>query len=391
MQFELRLDIFALFILLGLSQGVFLIYFYLLKKKRQELHNLFFAFLLITFFIILSEIFLNYTGLIVKVIRIENYSEAFVFLPMPLLYLILKARTSGRYSWADHVHFFPFIFYFLYCFLYFIQPDEFKYNSYVYCYQPDWSYIDAALRFNDDPLTLRKSLSSLYVSQFLVYLYLMFFLIWDYRKNNPEKSTQNASILRYWSWHLIHSIFITVLVIYVKLTYERDLGDFIIGTYIALILYVSGFVTLARNFNPKHTPEVIKESPKPKYEKSSLSEEKKNEILAKLVQLFEGEKYFTNNIISLTDTAKTIGEASHHVSQVINEKLGKSFFDILSEYRTEEAKRKIAENSNLTIEEIAEQVGYNSKAAFNKAFKSYTGKTPSEYRRNLNFSDGGQL
>lgn len=379
MQFELRLDIFALFILLGLSQGIFLIYFYLLKKKRQELHNLFFAILLITFFIILSEIFLNYTGLIVKVIRIENYSEAFVFLPMPLLYLILKSRISGKYSWADHVHFFPFVFYFLYCILYFIQPDEFKYNSYVYCYQPDWSYIDAHMRFNDDPLNLRRSLSALYVSQFLVYLYLMFILIWEYRRNS---STLNDPVLKNLNWHWIHSVFITILIVYVILSYERDLGDYIIGTYVALILYVSGFVTLARNFNPKQPAEIINGVPKPKYEKSSLSGERKDEILFKLVQLFEKEKYYTNNIISLAETSKAIGEASHHVSQVINEKLGKSFFDLLSEYRTEEAKRKLAENSNLTIEEIAEQVGYNSKAAFNKAFKTYTGKTPSEFRRN---------
>lgn len=382
MQFELRLDIFALFILLGLSQGIFLIYFYLLKKKRQELHNLFFAFLLISFFIILSEIFLNYTGLIVKVLPIENYSEAFVFLPMPLLYLLMKTKITREYTASDHVHFFPFVFYFLYCFLYFFQPIGFKYNSYVYCYQPDWSYIDVPVKFNDDPLTLRRSLPALYISQFFVYLYLMFIMIWEYRRSNPILSGIHASTFRNLKWHWIHSWVITVLIIFIKLTYERDLGDYLIGTYIALILYVAGFVTLARNFNPIPSEEQVNGSPKPKYEKSSLSEEKKNEILAKLIHLFEKEKYYTNNVISLTDTAKNIGEASHHVSQVINEKLSKSFFDLLSEYRINEAKLKLGSNPNFTIEEIAEQVGYNSKAAFNKAFKAYTGKTPSEYRKN---------
>lgn len=382
MQFELRLDIFALFILLGLSQGIFLIYFYLLKKKRQEMHNLFFAFLLISFFIILSEIFLNYTGLIVKVLPIENYSEAFVFLPMPLLYLLMKTKITREYTVSDHVHFFPFVFYFLYCFLYFLQPDGFKYNSYVYCYQPDWSYIDVPIKFNDDPLTLRRSLPALYISQFFVYLYLMVILIWEYRRDNPILSGTAASTFRHLKWHWIHSLVITVLIIFIKLTYERDLGDYIIGTYVALILYVAGFVTLARNFNPIPSEGPVNGSPKPKYEKSSLSEEKKNEILAKLVHLFEKEKYYTNNVISLTDTAKSIGEASHHVSQVINEKLSKSFFDLLSEYRINEAKLKLGSNPNFTIEEIAEQVGYNSKAAFNKAFKAYTGKTPSEYRKN---------
>ena len=34
----------------------------------------------------------------------------------------------------------------------------------------------------------------------------------------------------------------------------------------------------------------------------------------------------------------------------------------------------------LTIEEIAERVGYNSKSAFNTAFKKITSQTPSVFR-----------
>jgi len=74
------------------------------------------------------------------------------------------------------------------------------------------------------------------------------------------------------------------------------------------------------------------------------------------------------------------------VSQVINEKLGKSFFELLASYRIEEAKTILsdAKKNNLTIEEISEMVGYNSKTAFNNAFKKLTGKTPSEFRKSIN-------
>ena len=51
-----------------------------------------------------------------------------------------------------------------------------------------------------------------------------------------------------------------------------------------------------------------------------------------------------------------------------------------AEYRIEEAKRLLKEKMNYKVEEIAEQVGYNSKSSFNTAFKKITGMTPSEWR-----------
>jgi YesN/AraC family two-component response regulator len=97
----------------------------------------------------------------------------------------------------------------------------------------------------------------------------------------------------------------------------------------------------------------------------------------------EENRYFARNLASLSDLAHTIRETSHHVSQVINEVMGRSFFEMLAWYRVEEAKRLIREDpqSRLTVEDIAEQVGYNSKSSFNTVFKKLTGQTPSEFRR----------
>jgi YesN/AraC family two-component response regulator len=66
----------------------------------------------------------------------------------------------------------------------------------------------------------------------------------------------------------------------------------------------------------------------------------------------------------------------------LNEKLAQSFFELLAKYRVEKAKKILTEDekNRLTIEEISEMVGYNSKTAFNNAFKKLAGKTPSEYR-----------
>ncbi len=71
-----------------------------------------------------------------------------------------------------------------------------------------------------------------------------------------------------------------------------------------------------------------------------------------------------------------------YISVLKNEKLEKSFFELLAEFRVRKAMEILAspEGDILTIEELAEQVGYNSKSAFNSAFKKQTGKTPSQFR-----------
>jgi AraC-like DNA-binding protein len=58
---------------------------------------------------------------------------------------------------------------------------------------------------------------------------------------------------------------------------------------------------------------------------------------------------------------------------------------LLASYRVEEAKRIMSgdKRNKITVEEISEMVGYNSKTAFNNAFKKLTGKTPSEFRKTI--------
>ena len=122
-----------------------------------------------------------------------------------------------------------------------------------------------------------------------------------------------------------------------------------------------------------------------KYLKSSLTEGSKQRILDRIILEFEINHYYSNNLASLSELAKKTGESPHHVSQVINEKLNKGFFELLAWYRIEEAKKIISDDheSKLTVEEISEMVGYNSKTAFNNAFKRLIGKTPSEFRKSI--------
>jgi AraC-like DNA-binding protein len=115
---------------------------------------------------------------------------------------------------------------------------------------------------------------------------------------------------------------------------------------------------------------------------SESTEGGEKRILDSIIVEFELKNYFEDNLASLSELAHRLGESPHHVSQVINEKMSKNFFELLAFYRIDKAKKILLSDkeNKLTIEEVSEMVGYNSKTAFNNAFKKITGKTPSEFR-----------
>jgi len=74
---------------------------------------------------------------------------------------------------------------------------------------------------------------------------------------------------------------------------------------------------------------------------------------------------------------------SHHLTQLLNLHLGISFSDLIKNYRIDEAIRLLQENKDLKIINLVFETGFQSKSAFNSAFKEITGMTPQEYRSHL--------
>ena len=149
------------------------------------------------------------------------------------------------------------------------------------------------------------------------------------------------------------------------------------------MIFATSYQILNRSAFFDH-PQSFLNFPMPKYQKSSLSEDNKEMILSKIKKEMDGNKYFVNNLASLSGLARQINESTHHVSQVINEQLNMNFFEMLAKHRVEEAKRILLSDKDkkITVEELAERVGYNSKSAFNNAFKKLPFQTPSEFRDN---------
>jgi AraC-like DNA-binding protein len=378
-----HLDYLSVFIFIGVTLGLILSFFFIIKSTGKNEANRYQGLLLLVLSLAIFEQFLNLTGYIVRVLPVTNTTEPLNLTIGPFLYLYVKKSLDQSKSRKQWLHFILFFFYLGYMFFDYIQSNEYKYNSYVASYHPEWEQLPLLMKISGDPLNIKKYLNPVTAIQMLFYIFLSFRLL--VKKGNLSAisifSTTDEVIksLRNMTFHLLIVILIFVTV---KLMFQGDLGDYFIGIYISVIILITTFRVMNNSTYFEDSRSFLDIYPG-KYLKSSLTETIKTEILEKINYEFETNRYFTDNLASLSELAKRIGESPHHVSQVINEKLNLGFFDLLAKYRVEEAKRIFSDkkSNKITIEELSEVVGYNSKTAFNNAFKKLTGKTPSEYRK----------
>ena len=122
---------------------------------------------------------------------------------------------------------------------------------------------------------------------------------------------------------------------------------------------------------------------KVKYTHSKLTQSEKAAYLKQLESYMEQEKPYLIPSLTLNDLAEKVSIPPRYLSQIVNESLGKNFFDFVNSYRIEEAKQMLQDSSNsgFNILELLFEVGFNTKSVFNRVFKNYTGMTPTEYKK----------
>jgi AraC-like DNA-binding protein len=104
------------------------------------------------------------------------------------------------------------------------------------------------------------------------------------------------------------------------------------------------------------------------------------QIVKKIENLLNAQKVYHEAVYSRGDMARECEVSEAVISKLINAHFGKSFPQIISEYRVNDAKRMLVQ-TDANIKTIAEEVGFNSLASFNRVFREVAGETPSEYRK----------
>ncbi len=121
-------------------------------------------------------------------------------------------------------------------------------------------------------------------------------------------------------------------------------------------------------------------------ERVTVSLPSKNQHISSFEKFIILDKNYLNNEITLENVAEKLGLSKSYLSRMINAELKTSYTDYINSLRIEEAKLIIQnpESEKYTLIAIGLEVGFNSKSAFNNAFKKYSGSTPSEFKKKLN-------
>lgn len=382
MDIPIHIDFVAVVIILGVFLGLFISFFIIKKSLKKNFPNLFMGLFILSLALVMLEGWLNYTGYIFKFLWLSNFSEPLNFLMAALLYLFVDAQLTPNRKKRYWLHFIPSILWLGICMFYFLQPEEVKYNDSIEVMQLNIPKIKENPPFSDNPLGIRSYVNVLTGIYFAIYIALglrkLMLKARDMGESLVRTTNKTLKSVRNISYH---ALIVVVIFILVKLLFKNDVGDYFIFLYLSFMIFITTVQIMNRS-NYYDEVSTFLEVPTLKYKKSSLEETKKNSILDNIVSQMENEKYYTRSTASLSGLAKAIHETPHHVSQVINEKMDQSFFELLATYRVREAKAilKTDTGKKLTIEEVAERVGYNSKSAFNSAFKKITSETPSSFR-----------
>ena len=123
------------------------------------------------------------------------------------------------------------------------------------------------------------------------------------------------------------------------------------------------------------------------YHRQFVTREKENhQVLVRLERIltdyFNSEDLISNGLPSVLDIAGSLNVSPNYLSGLLKVLTGKSTQQHIHDQLIEKAKEKLS-ISELSISEVAYELGFEYSQSFSKLFKSKTGQTPSEFRQSF--------
>ena len=378
-----------LILLLAAAQGI-LLSFLIIHKHRKLFANYFLAAQMFLLSITLLYLMLSELGWYKEYPFLMLIPIGFPLIVNPLFYLYAKylIQYSNSFKKTDGVHFIPFILYELY-----YISDFFKSTDEVIAILDGMPEPQLNLRF--------LIFNWVIIIQGIFYVVLILSMLRNY-SYSLERAFSNTEKMRLnWLRNIniivagVWSVFVAENILYLADIQFYKVFD-VASVFAGLLVYTLGYMGLFKSevFEQPDFEESYKYSkhsndadlmPAKKYEKSGLTEEKVKEYFSILDKIMKEDKPYLNSNLTLKQLADKLEISTHNLSQIINTKLNQNFFDYVNQYRVEEVKQYLEdpEKKNITLLSLGFDAGFNSKSSFNSIFKRYTGKTPSEYQKQI--------
>lgn len=200
--------------------------------------------------------------------------------------------------------------------------------------------------------------------------------IWFHKNLLSELHSQKFSKERYWVILaiIISNVFLLGLILF--LSHENVASDtFVLARTMLGLAFIYLITTSLFRIYPQSVEYVERG-------KTENLTSKETGVAQKIERLFSHEKVYQEAAYSRRDLAKELDVSEMQISKIINIHFGKSLPQLLNEFRVEDAKR-LLEETDANISVVAENVGFNSMASFNRVFREITSLTPTQYRKEV--------
>lgn len=383
----------ALPLLLGSIQGMIWVpILWTSHSNQQPKANRTLAILLLFWSIHLGYAFGMVTGEIQHAIHLLRIPDVFPLLhgPLILYYVVLMTGSDRSIQRRNLVHFLPFVVGTLSLLPFIFSGEAEKLNFFR-----EMKAGNPGLHFQ-----------ILYILKMLITLVYLWMALRHLKKHrNFLREVMAETQTRDLRW--LHNLLMGISVIWLLGLLRPVLGFgegsvLLMGVTLSVLIYLISIYTLRqppvkeglapetleilKADNQPHSPKTELPDEGEKYVASTLASEQANAMAKRLLELMVKDKPYLNPDCNLACLADALGVKPHLLSQVLNEKIGQTFYEFFNGYRVKKAHSMLEDPQydSYSIAGIGEAAGFRSRSTFYASFRKAYGATPSQLKARRN-------
>jgi AraC-like DNA-binding protein len=295
----------------------------------------------------------------------------FILVWAPSLFLYVKSVVYRDFKFRPDllVHFIPF----------FILSAYVLVRFHLYSAEVKRHLIDS----NFLSTTIRNGMRFISQTQVIIYDSAALIVLKNYRARLKESYSSIDRFNLSWLSFILYGYIIACVFSLLNFIVVQFMGIILFNlTFIVYLIFFIFFNIIF--YKAWSNPEIFSGvQEKIKYQASRLSKAEVEGYYKQVVNFMRNHQPFLQPDLTIKDLSEKLAISARHLSQVINQCAGQNFYDFVNSYRIEAAKKLFndATQDRKTVLEILYSVGFNTKSAFNTAFKKHTGVTPTRFRK----------